>query len=225
MDKVLMQWSDLPGNAFKVLMVMAKTAMDDEVEPTYWGGWERLAMAGLACRNWPADADLSDEARLIRGAWLKRVQHAVADAKNAGAVKVKTPGRRGVSACYSLHLDREDLWITRPNEGVRGTETVPLTGTDEGVRGTKTGSIGGRKPSTYQGVRGTKSGQLGGRKPSTRGTNEETREARKQGEETIMSIETPHQRPHAAVDNMKNFRAQERQRLASLTRARARIDP
>jgi hypothetical protein len=112
MDKVLIHWSNLPGNAYKVLMAMAKTGMDADLVPVYFGGWQRLAVTGLGRHDWPADDDDSEDAAKIRRAGFESVRDAVTQIKKAGAIKVKRSGKRGAFAHYSLHLDASNLWIT-----------------------------------------------------------------------------------------------------------------
>lgn len=106
MDKVLLQWSDLPGNAYKVVMLMAASTRDDAAKPVYWGGWERLAIAGMGRREWPADDDESDDATKVRKSHWEAVRSALAAAKKAGAISVKKRGQPGTRAEYWLHLDR-----------------------------------------------------------------------------------------------------------------------
>jgi len=148
MDKVMLHWADLPGNSYKILMVMAKTGMDTDLVPVYFGGWERLAMTGLGRHDWPADDDDSDAAERVRRAGFEIVRKALAQAKQAGAIKVKRQGKRGNVAHYSLHLDAKNLWKTPvlPTESVRGsatkacvvrTESVRTTHGKEGVEETK----------------------------------------------------------------------------------------
>ena len=148
MDKVLTQWSDLPGNAFKVLLLMAKTGMDDELVPVYYGGWERLAMTALGRRVWPADDDDSDDAKRTRRAGFEIVRKAVSNLKQAGAIKVTKRGKTGNQARYSLHLDTTNLWTTRQSrtESVRSdarkacverTESVRMTHGKSGAKETR----------------------------------------------------------------------------------------
>lgn len=106
MDKVLLQWSDLPGNAYKVVMLMAASTRDDTEKPVYWGGWERLAIAGMGRRSWPADDDESAEAAKRRKSHWEAVRSALAAAKKAGVISVKKRGQPGTRAEYWLHLDR-----------------------------------------------------------------------------------------------------------------------
>ena len=114
MDKVLAHWADLPGNAYKVLNVMARTAMDDELVPVYYKGWGHLAVTGLGRRDWPADEDESPEAKAIRRAGFEAVRQAVEDLTTAGAIKTTKRGKSGKQqARYALHLDSANLWITR----------------------------------------------------------------------------------------------------------------
>ena len=114
MDKVLAQWIDLPGNAFKVLMLMAKTAMDDDLAPVYYGGWERLAVTGLGRRDWPSDDDESEQATQTRRASFEAVRQAVQDLTTAGAIKVSKRGKSAKQqARYALSLDAANLWTTR----------------------------------------------------------------------------------------------------------------
>jgi hypothetical protein len=105
MDKVVAHWGDLPGNAFKALMLIAATALDDDARPVYWGGWERIAITGLGRRDWPADDDGSPEAEKLRKRHWEAVRAALSDAKSAGAISVKTRGKPGSRAEYWLHLD------------------------------------------------------------------------------------------------------------------------
>jgi len=108
MDKVVTYWGDLPGNAFKALMVIASTAHDDDAKPVYYGGWERVAIVGLGRRDWPADDDLSDEAERVRKGHWETVRQAMVKVREAGAISVKTCGKPGSRAEYWLHLDRPD---------------------------------------------------------------------------------------------------------------------
>jgi len=108
MDKVVTYWGDLPGNAFKALMVIASTAHDDDAKPVYYGGWERVAIVGLGRRDWPADDDLSDEAERVRKGHWETVRQAMVKVREAGAISVKTCGKPGSRAEYWLHLDRRD---------------------------------------------------------------------------------------------------------------------
>ena len=138
MDKVLNQWSDLPGNAFKVLLLMARTGMDNELVPVYYGGWERLAMTALGRHVWPADDDDSDDAKRTRRAGFEIARKAVRDLKQAGAIKVTKRGKTGNQARYSLHLDAANLWITRQRrtESVRSDARKACVERTESVRQT-----------------------------------------------------------------------------------------
>lgn len=108
MDKVVAHWGDLPGNAFKALMVIAATAHDDDPKPVYWGGWERIAIVGLGRRDWPADDDNSPEAQKVRTCHWETARQALVKIKEAGAISVKTAGKPGSRAEYWLHLDPLD---------------------------------------------------------------------------------------------------------------------
>ena len=111
--KVLAQWADLPGNAFKVLIQMANTGLDADLVPVYWGGWERLAVTGMGRRDWPPDDDDSDQAQQIRRAGFEAVRQAIQDLKTAGAIKVAKRGKAGAQARYGLYLDAPNLWTTQ----------------------------------------------------------------------------------------------------------------
>ena len=110
MDKVCEQWGDLPGNAYKVLFTMAHDADDDE--PTYSGGWQRLAMV-LGHRDWPADGDESPEAVRFRRSAYEAVRRAICDTRAAGAITIITV-RAGVPTRYVLHLDRPRYNVAHP---------------------------------------------------------------------------------------------------------------
>jgi hypothetical protein len=108
MKRVVADWGDLPGNSYKVLMVMAMTAMDKDEKPRYFGGWERLAVIALRRRSWPNHEDHSPEAEREREAGRKRVAEAVRDLIKAQAIKTKTPAVKQIlRAEYWLTLDRE----------------------------------------------------------------------------------------------------------------------
>jgi hypothetical protein len=142
MDKVMLHWADLPGNAFKVLLVMAKTGMDADVEPTYRGGWVRLAMTGLGRRDWPADDDMSPEAERVRKALFELVRRAIRDAKTAGAIRVKRQGKRGSVAHYTLHLDRPMGQL--PNKTL-GSDTTKGCGLPNKTLGTTQRNVGAKE--------------------------------------------------------------------------------
>ena len=166
MDKVSAHWADLPGNAFKVLLLMAKTAMDDDLVPVYWKGWEYLAVTGLGRHDWPADADDSDQARQSRRRGFETVRQALRDIKLAGAITVTTPGKRGKQAVYGLRLDAPNLWTTQSSrkETLRHDARKPCVLRNETLRMTQ--------------------GKAGA---------EETRETRETRGETMSSSEAPHQ--------------------------------
>jgi len=118
MDKVVTYWGDLPGNAFKALMVIASTAHDDDAKPVYYGGWERVALVGLGRRDWPADDDDSVEAERVRKSHWEAARLALAKIKEVGAISVKVCGKPGSRAEYWLHLDPIDT----------GKACVPIQG-------------------------------------------------------------------------------------------------
>lgn len=131
MKRVVRDWGDLPGNAYKCLMVMAMSAMDpkeqarhDGERPKYWGGWQRLAIAGLGRRDWPPDRDESDEAQRVRETHRKRVVVAVRDLITMGAIESAQPGKQTLRAEYWLTLDRAEMDGKRPTER---TESVQET--------------------------------------------------------------------------------------------------
>lgn len=106
MDRVALEWGDLPGNSYKCLMVMASCAMDQAEPPLYWGGWERLAVQGLGKRDMPADSDDSPAAVARRKALAEVVRLAIKDLRNAKAIEVARRGRPGVRAEFKLTLQR-----------------------------------------------------------------------------------------------------------------------
>lgn len=187
-DKVIIHWGNLPGNAYKVLMVMAKTGMDADLVPVYFGGWERLAMTGLGRRDWPADDDDSDEAVKSRRASFEIVRQSVRDLKTAGAIKVKRQGRRGKVAHYSLHLDAPNLWITPllPKDSLGSNARNPWVERKESLR-------------TTQGKAGVE---------------EQRRNQKEQGEEISSSPAVPHQGARSPEDKPEKSRLEEVRRRA-----------
>ena len=123
MDKVMLQWGDLPGNAYKALLIIASSARDDDPQPVYWGGWERLAIVGLGRRDWPADDDESPEAELVRRVHWETVRQALVKVRKTGAISVKTRGKPGARAEFWLHLDRTDA--RKPCIGTQGNLADP----------------------------------------------------------------------------------------------------
>lgn len=124
---VFARWGDLPGNAFRALIFMAVTSMDEDDPPLFWGGRESLAVA--LGRTVP-DSDLDDdESRLEREATFKAVKRTVQDLAKAGAITTVNVARPGRNAVYALNLSRKTGDENRPPTGdgncpERGTETV-----------------------------------------------------------------------------------------------------
>ena len=127
MKRVVRDWGDLPGNAYKALMVMASCAMDDGKPPVYFGGWERLALTGLGRREgWPADGDLGDPAERFRRSSEELVRRAVKCLVERGALKVRTRGRLGVRAEYELVLPQLNVG-SLPRQSVAGEQQKVAT--------------------------------------------------------------------------------------------------
>lgn len=120
MGTVVRDWGHLPGNAYKVLNVMASCALDDATPPVYYGGVERLALQGLGKRDWPADDDESLEAAAKRKSYGELVRIAVSDLRKAGALEVRRRGRPGVRAEYTLTLQR--ILGSQPKESLERTQ-------------------------------------------------------------------------------------------------------
>jgi hypothetical protein len=107
MDKVMNQWGHLPGSQFKILLVMAHFAMDQDPEPVYFGGWERLSEIGLCRSQVPTGEDLTPEQeRERREAW-ESVRKPVNGLLAAGAITVKSKGRHGSRATWALTLEAD----------------------------------------------------------------------------------------------------------------------
>jgi hypothetical protein len=120
MDRVARDWGDLPGNAYKCLMVMASCALDDADQPVYFGGWERLALQGMGKRDWPADDDDSPAATARRKSYFEVVRIALADLRRAGAIESRRRGRPGVRAEFTLTLQRN--LVSAPKETLEATQ-------------------------------------------------------------------------------------------------------
>lgn len=195
MDKVWLHWNNLPGNAFKILLTMAKTSMDDDLVPVYFGGWERLAMSSFGRHDWPSDNDDSAEAENIRKSTFEVVRRATNDAKKAGAIRVKRRGKRGSVAHYSLHLDAPNLW-----------NTPELPNKKLGSNPTKGWELPNRKLGTTQQKAGV----------------EETREPMETRGEISSSPAVPHQGPRARTAKLREIRIQKvRDRLDAANAAKA----
>lgn len=93
---------ELDSHAARLVLVrMAVSAIDKDLEPRYWGGWEPLARA-LGRRpnidgTWPSDA-----AEL---AAQRAVDRAVATLTKSGLIKRLNTPRPGRQAEYLLQLD------------------------------------------------------------------------------------------------------------------------
>ena len=183
MDKVLIHWSDLPGNAYKVLMQMAHTSLDSDLAPTYWGGWDTLAVMALGRRDWPADDDDSKEARATRRASFEIVRLAISDLKKAGAIKVAKRGKRGAQARYSLQLDSANLWTTlqQRKETLRDDARKPCATRKETLRTTQ-GKAG------VEETKGTNKEKTGDETRSSPGDNSPTREATSQATRRLQLV-------------------------------------
>lgn len=128
MKQVARDWGHLPGNAYKVLMVMCSCAMDDAKPPIYFGGWERLASTGLGrLPDWPADADQSESAQRFRKTSEELVRRAIQALIKKGAIATHKHGRLGVRAEYALLLPQRFVG-SLPQQNVAGGQQIVAGG-------------------------------------------------------------------------------------------------
>ena len=135
MKLVYARWYRLPDLPFRVLTYMALVSLDDDREPSYWGGWESLALA--AGRLVPPRSDDPDTVRVRRAA-LKAVNGALRLLVERGALRVVRPAAPGRNTTYGLTLTASTVHGGREPNGAPSPGTVPadpstVTG-DNGAR-------------------------------------------------------------------------------------------
>jgi hypothetical protein len=114
-DLVYAVWGHLPHRQFRMLVMMARLALDtesDDRDPrVYWGGHDRLALAiGQNPPDQPEPDDDSieaDDARRQRHSALEQVRRDVRSLERAGALSLQSAGSRvhQRNAVYRLNLD------------------------------------------------------------------------------------------------------------------------
>lgn len=102
---VYAHWGHLAHAPHRLLAYMALVCRDGET-PTYWGGWEALAV-GLGRMVPPESGDADTKAQ--RRAALRAVQSCLTILKNCGALEIAKPAAPGRHAVYHLILKRRTL--------------------------------------------------------------------------------------------------------------------
>ncbi|MFF0721321.1 hypothetical protein [Micromonospora sp. NPDC003816] len=119
---VLARWAHLPDRAFRVVVKMAHTALDEATDKVpaglYFGGREALADI------------LRNERGGKRESVLRNVRFAIEEAIAAGAIKRQSKGRVGSHAVYRMTLDGprsidKPLMYSSPDDGSQGESSVP----------------------------------------------------------------------------------------------------
>lgn len=148
----------LTGNEFRVLIQMAVTAKDTDLEPSYWSSREDSARAlgrMIPDEPGPDDPD-ADAKRRERDAAFFALKEAIRGLRAAGAIQTTDPGRRGHRAVYKLTLT-----------SMRGSENPPPIGEENPP------AIGGN-PSPYRGENPPPKEEPGTRGQKTRTTTRHT---------------------------------------------------
>lgn len=101
------RWYDLPDLPFRLLVYMALVSMDGDPVPSYWGGWESLALA--AGRLVPERDDSDKDVTKVRRAALKAVATAAKVLLDRRAVRIKVAAAPGRNATYELNLTYESV--------------------------------------------------------------------------------------------------------------------
>jgi hypothetical protein len=125
---VYARWYDLPDLPFRLLAYMALVSMDGDLAPSYWGGWESLALA--AGRLVPERNDAAKDVVKVRRAALKAVNVATGVLLDRRAVRVKTAAAPGRNTTYELMLANRTVHADRePSRGGRGPNGSRLPAT------------------------------------------------------------------------------------------------
>lgn len=122
------RWPDLPDLPFRLLVYMAVVSMDEDAQPSFWGGWESLALAGG--RLVPPACD-DKEVVKVRRAALKAVNGAIGKLLDRGAIVVKTAAAPGRNTTYVLnfayrtvHAERAPSRDAGQSNGSRSADTT-----------------------------------------------------------------------------------------------------
>lgn len=128
------RWPDLPDLPFRVLAYMALVSMDEDPAPSYWGGWEALALA--AGRVVP---DRSDDPGMVkvRRAALKAVNSATRTLIDRGAIRVKQAAAPGRNATYELIFANRTVHGERAPSGGNGARSADTTVHGEPTNGAR----------------------------------------------------------------------------------------
>lgn len=125
---VYARWHDLPDLPFRLLAYMALVSMDEDAEPSYWGGWEALALA--IGRLVPPRSDANPEAVKVRRAALKAVATATNRLIEKRAIFVKVAAAPGRNATYGLNLSNRTVHAQgEPSADIDGSNGSPLADT------------------------------------------------------------------------------------------------
>lgn len=127
---VYANWAHLRDGPFRLLVFMANTALDSDVEPRYWGGREALAIALGRFRRIAGGRTPEEEARERDAAYLA-VKRALRQLKNSGAITTLNVAGPGTRSDYRLNLDGPPE--TNGPRSAEGTPRTPLTADSDPV--------------------------------------------------------------------------------------------